>query len=187
MNDSDPRADGSRDDRPCPRCRCPLYEGIFDSATLLGCGRCGGVWLDAAASRAVVDGAGQAFAQLADLAARRATTPPPKVSATQDAAPCPVCRQPLQRGFVPGTTVEIDACGADGTWFDADELRVVALAFAKLPPPLTFAREDYEEHDRFWQRDDDGNWSFTLDWDSSANDDEGVDIVGAIIAAMRSR
>ena len=33
---------------------------------------------------------------------------------------------------------------AHGTWFDADELRVTALAYASLPPPMRLSAEDYE-------------------------------------------
>jgi hypothetical protein len=34
-------------------------------------------------------------------------------------------------------------CGAHGTWFDRGELRVASLAYANLPPPLEFHKEDY--------------------------------------------
>jgi hypothetical protein len=40
--------------------------------------------------------------------------------------------------------VTLDVCPAHGTWFDADELRVTALAYASLPPPMRLSAEDYE-------------------------------------------
>src|SRR5262249_40668894 len=66
-------------------------------------------------------------------------------AATVEAGPlaCPECRAPLARGTLPGTSLELDACASHGTWFDRGELRVVALAYAKLPPPIRFRREDY--------------------------------------------
>jgi hypothetical protein len=40
--------------------------------------------------------------------------------------------------------VVIDTCAAHGTWFDRNALRLAALRFAKLPPPLQVRREDYQ-------------------------------------------
>jgi Zn-finger nucleic acid-binding protein len=124
----------------CPRCGSGLFEGPARHGQILGCGRCGGVWLDGAGCRAIMQGAGEELVELAERAGRRATVAP------DSARPpcCPTCEQPLTRGEVPGTAVAIDSCAAHGTWFDRNALRLVALRFAKLPPPLPVRREDYQ-------------------------------------------
>jgi hypothetical protein len=48
------------------------------------------------------------------------------------------------RGQIPGTAVVIDTCAVHGTWFDRNALRLAALRFAKLPPPLQARPEDYQ-------------------------------------------
>jgi Zn-finger nucleic acid-binding protein len=65
------------------------------------------------------------------------------VSSESAACCCPVCRSTLTRTQARPSTVFVDECSLHGTWLDANELRVVALAHADLPPPLTFNRADY--------------------------------------------
>jgi Zn-finger nucleic acid-binding protein len=136
----------------------------------MGCGRCGGVWLDNDASRAVVEGAAQALAQLADVASTKAKE---RVDTGAGGLLCPACGQALARTVAPGTAVELDMCADHGTWFDAGELRIVALAYARLPPPLRFAVDDYEAredegpsfptNDGRWMLGSDGRWKFKVD------------------------
>jgi Zn-finger nucleic acid-binding protein len=156
---------------PCPRCRVPLFDGrARTGGALLGCGRCGGVWLDVAASCAVVEGAAEELSSLADVAARHATE---RVDTAGAGLHCPACAQPLARVALPGTTVELDACPSHGTWFDSGELRIVILAYAKLPQAMHFAPEDYEvlqtEGPSFrdgqgrWVLGADGRWRFRRD------------------------
>jgi Zn-finger nucleic acid-binding protein len=128
------------------------------------------VWLDSAASRTIVEGAAQALVALAEQASQHAVV---RVDLRPRNLLCPICRQPLVGGLVPGTTVEVDACAVHGTWFDAGELRVVALAFANLPPPLRFSKEDYEELED--SRDADDGFSF----EDSRDDNDGLSLEDA--------
>jgi Zn-finger nucleic acid-binding protein len=124
----------------CPRCDCQLFAGSVGSSGLLACGRCGGVWLDNAACRQVMQGAAHALTELAEQAARHATV----AADTKSRACCPMCGEALGCGQVPGTAIVISTCAAHGTWFDRNGLRIIALRFADLPPPLQFRKEDYQ-------------------------------------------
>jgi Zn-finger nucleic acid-binding protein len=156
------------EERLCPRCQVALFEGTRNDATLLGCAKCGGVWLDNRACHALVQGSSGALVDLAERAARGVTTAP-----DERVAPCPVCSRPLTTTAVPPTTVTIDTCAAHGTWFDPNELRIVALAYAKLPGPLQFSPEAFEvpserpgilgEQRPMFGSDDDGWLDLTFD------------------------
>jgi Zn-finger nucleic acid-binding protein len=117
-----------------------LFEGRRSAARLLGCGACGGVWLDNEASRSVVEGAARDLETLAEQASAHAMAP-----LTPGGSPllCPTCTGPLVRTPIAGTSIEIETCVAHGTWFDANELRLTALVFKKLPAPLRFSPADY--------------------------------------------
>jgi len=119
----------------CPRCRKELFEGSLEGATLLGCGRCGGVWIDSHASEALMRGASRELVDLAEQAARHATAAP------DFSVPplCPMCQRALVRGEVPGTATEINTCSVHGTWFDWKSLTVVALAFQRPAAGLVTA------------------------------------------------
>ena len=108
---------------PCPRCNAPLFEGTANQLILNGCGKCGGVWLDNNASRAVIESINQALLGLTDRAARAAKTKPD----LSKPAKCPLDGEELEHVTVKG--VEIDVCAAHGTWFDAGEVRRLAVAF----------------------------------------------------------
>jgi len=130
---------------PCPRCGAPLFEGQARAARLLGCGECGGVWLDSVASKAVLTGDAQDLVSLAERASQHARV---GIDAQASGLLCPECRQVLTRGIAPGTRVELDLCPSHGTWFDANELRVVALAYARLPAAAEFSEAYPEERAR---------------------------------------
>lgn len=144
----------------CPRCRCPLFKGELGAATVLGCGRCGGVWLDNVACAVVVRGAGEAYVSLGERASRQSS-----VSIADDGtAACPICGEILARTQAAPSAIVVDACAAHGTWFDANELRIVALAHAQLPEPMTFDPADYAPPPQ-----DDG-------WSSNDDDDNGPSV-----------
>jgi len=107
----------------CPRCTIALFEATAGSHVLFGCGGCGGVWLGAAAGKALSEGAGGTILDLADRAEANRPSGRPSLDAT---AYCPYDGLPLTRRDVGG--VEIDACD-HGTWFDAGEARRVAQAY----------------------------------------------------------
>jgi hypothetical protein len=87
-----------------------------------------------------MQGDGEELVELAEQAGRNATVTPDADRPLR----CPTCQQPLAHGEVPGTAVGIDSCAAHGTWFDRNALHLVALRFAKLPPPLQARPEDYQ-------------------------------------------
>ena len=107
----------------CPRCDVPLFEGKAEYTILHGCGRCGGIWLDNAASSRLVNAVQPGLTAMADRAAQAG-----KVEAdTTRPGRCPLDRRDLERVTVKG--VEVDVCKTHGTWFDAGEVRRVAEAF----------------------------------------------------------
>ena len=114
--------------RSCPRCRVDLFRGEAAGVTMLGCGRCGGVWLDNAAVRRIQEVAPDDAIALADQASEHA------VAAIDARAPvsCPACAKPMARTPVQAARVEVDSCSAHGTWFDKSELHAVAAAFAEI-------------------------------------------------------
>ena len=99
----------------CPRCGIGLGPTRFD--WMHACARCGGVFaakhgpkLDARAAEAAAE---------ASLAAKvRASSAP--------SALCPVCHARTERQLI--GAVEVDECGAHGTWFDRGELEAVMSA-----------------------------------------------------------
>jgi Zn-finger nucleic acid-binding protein len=108
----------------CPRCDLPLYEGTTSAVTLLGCGDCGGIWLDNAnAQRAVAS----LDARVTALASR-ASTHARRIADRATAARCASCRAPMRRVKTTQLEVEVDVCAEHGTWFDKDELTLVLEA-----------------------------------------------------------
>jgi Zn-finger nucleic acid-binding protein len=100
---------------------------------MLGCGRCGGQWLDGKGSLRVLSGS------LSDQAKAMARSASQKTSPKQPAhgdyrAPqpghrartCPICSQTLTPRTITEAALEIDVCERDGTWFDAHELERLA-------------------------------------------------------------
>jgi len=174
----------------CPRCRHPLFEGRRDDAKLLGCGGCGGVWLDNAACQATLAGSAQDLVALAEIAGKVATE---AVDVEAAGLLCPACGQALARVQAPGVAIALDVCPAHGTWFDANELRLVALAHADLPPPLRFSPDEYVEPNPYpwWlsaervYRPLRGRWEWQLkdpDEDRGANLDSLVDLLQAVFS-----
>jgi hypothetical protein len=49
----------------------------------------------------------------------------------------PFAAAPSPGGLLHGTTVELDVCAEHGTWFDPNEVRIAAFAFARLPQPMS--------------------------------------------------
>jgi Zn-finger nucleic acid-binding protein len=107
----------------CPRCSVALFEGLAAEAILHGCGACGGIWLDNAASSRIVNAVQPGLTAMSDKAARAKKV---DVDAKKPAQ-CPIDGAPLERVDVKG--VEVDVCKVHGTWFDAGEVRRVGEAF----------------------------------------------------------
>jgi Zn-finger nucleic acid-binding protein len=149
-----------------------LFDGEARSGgTLLGCGTCGGVWLDVAACRVVVEGTAGELSRLGEVAARHATV---KVDTSGGGLFCPLCGETMAPVALPGTSIVLDSCAQHGTWFDAGELRLIVLAYAKLPPPMRAASpEDYAAYQAQgasfsdgktrWMLGEDGRWRSSRD------------------------
>jgi len=116
----------------CPACRPPrklASRRIAEATTtlaMLECGGCAGIWLghrtfDSLQERAQREVAPESFARLPGPArsANRSAPSPAKLTYR----PCPVCQKlMLRRNFALTSGIVVDVCGADGLWFDAEEL-----------------------------------------------------------------
>lgn len=110
----------------CPRCDTKLVTARTGTITLHGCGGCGGIWLDNAASKVVVERIEPVALELADRASSRAAR---SIDTAEVGIPCAVCGLPMQRTRVAQATVDVDICLQHGTWFDCDELQRVMRSF----------------------------------------------------------
>lgn len=115
----------------CPRCNLALFEGRANEIAMLGCGRCGGIWLDNAAAQRAIATMDEAVVALADQAAARAALN----VAIGSVVPCPVCEGLMRRTQAPGSGIWIDVCAKHGTWFDRYELGVVLEALRPKAAP----------------------------------------------------
>ena len=115
----------------CPRCQLPLAAQRSRAISALGCGGCGGVWVDNDnARRALADATVDAvqLSQSAGRAARRS------VSTGSSGLRCPACERAMTRLRLSPSNVEVDLCHDHGTWFDRDEL---AAALRPDPSPAS--------------------------------------------------
>ncbi|MBI5535917.1 MAG: zf-TFIIB domain-containing protein [Deltaproteobacteria bacterium] len=133
-------------DLKCPRCELGLFEGRTSNVVMNGCGACGGLWLDNDGSRLVVAKVDNDVAELASRAEANATN---EVDTVAGGLPCPVCQAVLKRVHVSKADLDLDICGAHGTWFDRGELQKVmnacgAQGLPKLPAwaPMAVAVPD---------------------------------------------
>lgn len=116
----------------CPRCRTPLNAQQVGNLIMNCCYQCGGLFLDGAASKRVVDVVDPQALATAQQVAAHAKGP----VANDAVAPCPVCEKPTDRMPIPAASVTVDVCREHGVWFDRDELqRVVQAVGAKPAPP----------------------------------------------------
>lgn len=125
----------------CPRCQTPLAVQQAGNLTMNCCFQCGGLFLDGAASKRVVE----AVDPQAVAAAQQVSSHARSAVATDAVAPCPVCAKPTDRMPIPAASVTVDVCREHGVWFDRDELQRVVQAVApqaaqapqapQAPPP----------------------------------------------------
>jgi Zn-finger nucleic acid-binding protein len=153
--------------RPCPRCGAGLFAGAVGTLTALGCGGCGGLWLDNEATSLVLRQYSVSAASIASLvdgnAARKETLSP---FATAPGG-CPVCEKPLQP--VEHGGVRLDFCGEHGTFLDRGELaRILEKNRPPVPQPTAPSGPTMEEiqttvrHEAQWQKDPIG--TALMDW-----------------------
>jgi uncharacterized RDD family membrane protein YckC len=115
----------------CPSCSSSLFEAPAVGAAMLGCGQCGGVWLDSRACQGLVAGNAAPLEALAEHAAQRTSD----AEDAHGAMACPVCTTGLASQGVPGTDLAFYTCAAHGTWFKRGTLPAVARAYRAAAAP----------------------------------------------------
>jgi Zn-finger nucleic acid-binding protein len=126
----------ARDSAICPRCQLDLVQATADGIAMLGCGTCGGIWLDNEGARAVVQRHHPAVEEIAKRAGAAAMRVVVDRLGQTSLLHCPVCGRDMRR-VVAADVADIDVCVAHGTWFDAKELqRVSRKLHQPAPRPL---------------------------------------------------
>jgi Zn-finger nucleic acid-binding protein len=150
-------AEAERSEHVCPRCEQTLFFGEADGIAMLGCGICGGIWLDNASAQRVTQ---QYSDRVVDLAARAAQNAQrkPDVRAT---AKCAQCRAEMPRRTF--GMVSLDVCAEHGTWFDAGELSTL-VAPMRPAPAVQMAPAAFPETAPDW-----GNTAGSVAGDIAAN------------------
>jgi Zn-finger nucleic acid-binding protein len=106
----------------CPRCNGSLGEAPLGDVMALGCGACGGVFLDRATTQLLGDPTSDGRHRR--LAFPRGEAPPPEAEVRY--LMCPTCQQRMNRqAFLGGSGVVVDVCKDHGVWFDRGELGAV--------------------------------------------------------------
>jgi Zn-finger nucleic acid-binding protein len=112
----------------CPQCATALTPVQADVA-LFSCAQCGGAWIDAQESIAVLQGKHD------PSEIQRRSTPPLPRTGPERSRPCPRCSEAMLP--YPFADVMLDTCPAHGTWFDHAEIeRVVKAARRPSNAPL---------------------------------------------------
>jgi Zn-finger nucleic acid-binding protein len=111
----------------CPRCEQKLFFGDADGVAMLGCGVCGGIWLDNGSAHKVTEHYSD---RVVDMAARAAQSAQRKPD-VRAAAKCAQCRAEMQRRTF--GVVSLDVCAEHGTWFDAGELSTLVAPMRPAP------------------------------------------------------
>lgn len=118
-------------DLKCPRCstgphapHSRLYVGQGGGMTLHACGVCGGVWLSQACVQRLSERIPPEAIALASSAALHARA---RADTTAE-IDCPLCGKRMKRTRALLAGVDLDTCVGHGTWYDRDELRVLADA-----------------------------------------------------------
>lgn len=110
----------------CPRCRETLVP-VGDTKRARVCERCGGVFADNDASRRIVTSLDRVLLEIGFAASLGKA----RSKETGRALTCPECLVAMQKIRIESAACEIDACPADGSWFDAGELQDVMRAYAR--------------------------------------------------------
>lgn len=114
---------------PCPRCGIALVPWPSPSLSLLGCSRCGGVWLDVSSAKALF---ARAIAAEALEQVLRTVRVEEVASVDRSASVrCPQCKETMSRSFDAAARAELDFCATHGAWFDGGELMRTAVAIEK--------------------------------------------------------
>ena len=140
------RARAERDDTSvkCPGCRSEFQQIAMGATTMLECGACDGVWVDADVFERVCADKETQAAVLHSLSRREAASPIARVQYR----PCPRCGKMMNRvnfGKLSGTVV--DVCKGHGTFLDAGELHQIVTFILEGGLERTRERQREELHD----------------------------------------
>lgn len=121
-------------DLKCPRCstgqhapHSRLYAGQGGGMTLHACGVCGGVWLSQACVQRLTQQIPPEAIALASSAAHHARVAA-DITAQID---CPLCGKQMKRTRAVLAGIDLDSCVGHGTWYDRDEIRLLADALRR--------------------------------------------------------
>jgi Zn-finger nucleic acid-binding protein len=105
----------------CPRCQIGMKIVTVGTASLLECGQCEGIWVDADTLQQIcADREKQAFVSVTPSALNQ----PLQLERTIHYIPCPICHELMNRvQFAKCSHIVVDVCSSHGTWFDKDELQ----------------------------------------------------------------
>jgi Zn-finger nucleic acid-binding protein len=115
--------DAGGQDLLCPSCRQELVSRTLGGAVLSGCGRCGGVWVDAVSFKKICQDRAAQTAYLGNGTVTAAPKPSDPSASPAAYRPCARCREFMNRvNFAGRSGVVLDVCKPHGVWFDPDEL-----------------------------------------------------------------
>ena len=128
-----------REDAPCPRCKQPLGEVLYEGAPVLKCHYCGGIFAhrntimrimvreDFSFSPSIVKSAELALKTSAKDIYRNRFTVAYELN-------CPQCKNAMVRGFYsPGYPIAVDKCEqCDAVWFEQSEFEALQYIFEKF-------------------------------------------------------
>lgn len=141
------RTEGETTAAACPACRARLASVAVGATTLLECGACDGVWIDAAAfERLCAD----REAQTAVLH-RPARPGAAAAEARVRYRPCPRCGKMMNRvNFGALSGIVVDVCKGHGTFLDAGELNQIVrfIRDGGLERARERRREDLRDEER---------------------------------------
>lgn len=97
----------------CPICHTPMVILEFKHVEIDFCLTCQGCWMDRGELGLLLCGT-------PDLPGDFQLT-----GETKSPRRCPRCFHSMRAGMLPGTTVEVDVCAADGLWLDRGEAQAI--------------------------------------------------------------
>jgi Zn-finger nucleic acid-binding protein len=159
---------------PCPRCNVGLFAGKVGHLDALGCGACGGLWVDNEATTTILRRYDLDAAQLARMIDARAAAQQALSPFATASGGCPICTKPLEAAEHQGT--RLDFCALHGTFFDRGELarvleraKLAAVPVAAPPagPSIGEIRTEIR-HEAAWRNDPLG--TALLDWATGGQD-----------------
>lgn len=95
--------------------------------TLHACGLCGGVWLSPSCVQRLTEQIPPQAIALATSAAQHARA----AADTSAQIDCPLCGKQMKRTRAVLAGIDLDSCAGHGTWYDRDEIRILAEALRR--------------------------------------------------------